>query len=206
MRTRSETKRREIVRIAAEAFEELGYERTSMQTIAARLRGSKQTLYNYFPSKEELLKAVLDVGIGEASEASMAEFVAGARKDLRQALERGAMAFLSDELSPARIALVRTVISMATQTGLGRDFYANAIRPAWQRLADCFATLMEEGRLQRADPWLAAMHFKALTQLDLHERVLIDPGLAPDAEEIARTVRSATDAFLKLYGCQPVPD
>ena len=51
VRTRSEEKRREIIRVAAKAFEELGYERTSMLTIAERLRGSKQTLYNYFPVK-----------------------------------------------------------------------------------------------------------------------------------------------------------
>ncbi|TXG81319.1 MAG: TetR/AcrR family transcriptional regulator [Sphingomonadales bacterium] len=200
MRTRTEAKRLQIVRIAAEAFEELGYERTSMQTIAERLAGSKQTLYNYFASKEDLLRAVLDVGIGEASEASIAEFDARARDDLRGALEAGALAFLSDELAPARIALVRTVIAMANQTDLGRDFYANAIQPAWQRLADCFAKLMDEGRLRRADPWLAALQFKAMSQLDLHERLLMTPALAPDGEEIAKAARSAADAFLVLYG------
>ena len=68
MRTRSEEKRREIVRVAAKAFEELGYERTSMLTIAERLRGSKQTLYNYFASKEELLRAVLDFDVSEIAE------------------------------------------------------------------------------------------------------------------------------------------
>ena len=31
-----------------------------MSTIAERLGGSKQTLYSYFASKEELLRAVLD--------------------------------------------------------------------------------------------------------------------------------------------------
>ena len=51
MRVRKEEKRQEIVRIAAKLFEELGYERTSMSTIAARDGGSKATLYGYFPSK-----------------------------------------------------------------------------------------------------------------------------------------------------------
>ena len=50
MRTRSEEKRRQIIKVAAQAFEELGYERTSMLTIAERMSGSKQTLYNYYPS------------------------------------------------------------------------------------------------------------------------------------------------------------
>ena len=47
-RMKTDEKRREIVRVAALAFQELGYERTSMLTIAERLRGSKQTSYNYF--------------------------------------------------------------------------------------------------------------------------------------------------------------
>ena len=64
VRTRSDDKRREIIRVAAETFQELGYERTSMLTIAERMRGSKQTLYNYFGSKEDLLRAVLDFDVG----------------------------------------------------------------------------------------------------------------------------------------------
>lgn len=205
MRTKSEAKRLEIVRIAAKAFEELGYERTSMLTIAERLRGSKQTLYNYFPSKEDLLRAVLDAGVEEVSKSSIKEFMAGARADLRKALVRGGTAFLSDELSPARIALVRTVANMPADSDLGGEFYENAIRPAWQRLADCFEILMDEGRLRRADPWLAAMHFKALNQLDLYERQLLGVDARPDPKEIKRTAESATDAFLRLYG-PPQPE
>ena len=60
MRLRTEVKRQEIVRIAAQLFEELGYERTSMSEISARVGGSKATLYGYFASKEDLLRAVLD--------------------------------------------------------------------------------------------------------------------------------------------------
>jgi AcrR family transcriptional regulator len=44
MRVRTEEKRQEIVEIAARLFEELGYERTSMSAIAARVGGSKATL------------------------------------------------------------------------------------------------------------------------------------------------------------------
>jgi len=206
MRTRSETKRREIVRVAAKAFEELGYERTSMLTIAERLRGSKQTLYNYFPSKEDLLGAVLAEGVAETARTSLAEFLVEARKDLRRALIRGGVGYLTDQLSPATIALIRTVANMPADSKLGAQFYEDAIRTAWQRVADCFETLMEEGRLRRADPWLAALHFKALNQLDLYERRLLGADSAPDAKAIKRTATSAADAFLRLYGADDAPD
>src|SRR6185503_21315655 len=107
MRTRSEEKRRDIVRVAAKAFEELGYERTSMLTIAERLRGSKQTLYNYFPSKEELLRAVLDFDVGEVADRSMQEFLA--EKNLRKALIRLGTAYLSGQLSPSAMSNIRIV-------------------------------------------------------------------------------------------------
>ena len=68
MRVRTEVKRQEIIRIAGELFEERGYDRTSMSAIAARVGGSKATLYGYFKSKEELLLAVLDYDVGEEAD------------------------------------------------------------------------------------------------------------------------------------------
>src|SRR6186713_1228160 len=107
VRTRSDDKRREIIRVAAEAFQELGYERTSMLTIAERMRGSKQTLYNYFPSKEDLLRAVLDFDVGEVANRAMQEFLA--EKNLRKALIRLGVVFLNGQLAPAAMSNIRIV-------------------------------------------------------------------------------------------------
>src|SRR5271155_4438185 len=54
--TRDE-RREAILKVAREVFFEQGYTAASMSTIAARLGGSKGTLYNYFKSKEELFEA-----------------------------------------------------------------------------------------------------------------------------------------------------
>ena len=59
MKVRTEARRDAIVDAAAELFQECGYERASMNELARRLGGSKATLYNYFPSKESLLVAVV---------------------------------------------------------------------------------------------------------------------------------------------------
>ena len=50
MRVKTEEKRQAILEEAAKAFQELGFERTSMSEICARVGGSKATLYNYFAS------------------------------------------------------------------------------------------------------------------------------------------------------------
>lgn len=44
-RSRSGEKRQEIIRIAAELFQEFGYDRSSMAVLSQRVGGSKSTLY-----------------------------------------------------------------------------------------------------------------------------------------------------------------
>ncbi len=48
-----------ILDAAAEVFLEEGFAAASMSAIAARVGGSKGTLYNYFRSKEELFEAYI---------------------------------------------------------------------------------------------------------------------------------------------------
>jgi len=202
MRTRSEEKRREIVRVAAKAFEELGYDRTPMLTIAERMKGSKQTLYNYFPSKEDLLRAVLGQQVAEMSETTLTAFMAEAETDLRRALIRGGRDFLNHNLSPSMMAMVRNTANQPAGSRIGAEFYEQAVDPAWRRFAQCLEALMDSGILRRADPWLASRQFKALNQLDLYERRLLGADAAVDAREIEAAAESAADAFLRIYGAE----
>ena len=200
MRTRSEEKRRTIVRVAAKAFEELGYERTSMLTIAERMKGSKQTLYNYFPSKEDLLRAVLTEGVTEAAQETLAAFLADSDADLRGALIRGGIFFLNHQLAPATMALVRHVANQSLESRIGAEFYEQAIGPAWDRFAECLESLMERGVLRRADARVASLQFKALNQLDLYERHLLGVDTVADPKEVRAVAEAAADAFLRIYG------
>src|SRR5262245_55561889 len=52
-----DARRDAILDAARDAFLEEGFAATSMSTIAARVGGSKATLYTYFKSKEELFDA-----------------------------------------------------------------------------------------------------------------------------------------------------
>lgn len=191
MRLRTEEKRQEIVRIAARLFDELGYERTSMSAIAARVGGSKATLYGYFASKEDLLRAALDYDVSEEAERLIQEFLA--EKDLRSGLVRLGIAYLNGH--PSRSATIRTVAYQP----IAREFYENVLRPAWQRLADRFATMMKEGRLKFADPWITAMHWKGLTEWDMLERHLLCAELGASPNDVVTAATAAADAFLKVY-------
>ncbi|CAI1972516.1 Uncharacterized HTH-type transcriptional regulator yvdT [Serratia ficaria] len=59
MKVRTNARRDAIVEEAALLFQEMGYERASMNELAKRVGGSKATLYGYFSSKEELFTAVV---------------------------------------------------------------------------------------------------------------------------------------------------
>jgi len=197
MRVRSEEKRQQIIGIASDLFEELGYERTSMSAIAARVGGSKATLYSYFPSKAELLRAVLDHDVNQEADRLMQEFLQ--EKDLRRGLIRLGISYLSRH--HARAASIRTVANQP----IAVEFYETVLRPAWQRLADRFASMMKEGRLKFADPWTTAMHWKGLNEWDMLERHLLSANAAADPNDIVKAATAAADAFLTVYSAPPQP-
>ncbi len=58
---RGEKLREHILWVSKDVFLELGFERASMDVIAARATTSKRTLYAHFESKEKLFLAVIDL-------------------------------------------------------------------------------------------------------------------------------------------------
>ena len=203
VRTRSDEKRREIIRVAAQTFQQLGYERTSMLTIAERMSGSKQTLYNYFPSKEDLLRAVLEVDVSEVVEEALDAFLK--QKNLRQGLVELGKVYLTRQLAPLAISNFRNAATQPPESKLGEDFYRKNLCVAWQRFADALKSLMAEHKLRRADPWIAAMHFKGLVLQDLLERVVLGAADSVNNVEIGSAAKQAADAFLRIYGREAPP-
>jgi len=198
MRVRTDEKRREIVDVASELFEEHGFERTSMSMISERLGGSKATLYGYFKSKEQLLAAVLLYDVTDQADRLMNEFLSS--DDLRDGLIKLGVAYMTRRLSSVPIANVRMVANQPADSTLGKEFFERVLEPAWQRLARRFELMMDQGLLKRADPWVAAMHWKGLNEWDMFEKRLLGAIRGPDLVEINRASTLAADAFLQLYG------
>lgn len=198
MRVRTEDKRREIIEIAAQAFEELGYDRASMSLISQRVGGSKATLYGYFKSKEELLMAVLDYDVGDQAERMVNEFLT--QTDLRDGLILLGKVYLERRLAPRPIANVRMISTQPENNGVGKVFYDNVLYPAWRRFANRLEILMDEGALIRADPWVAAMHWKGLCEWDLFDQRILGAIKEGDPKQINEIAILAADAFLKIYG------
>src|SRR5205085_7862678 len=183
MRVRTEDKRREIIEIAAQLFEELGYDRTSMSLISQRVGGSKATLYGYFKSKEELLLASLYVDISSNSEKMLDTMLR--TRTLRDGLIELGDLYMHRRLSPRPISNVRIVATQPEELGIGKEFYANILKPAWQIFADRLARLMQAGILRRADPWTVAMQWKGLLETDMLDRRLMGAIREGDPREVS---------------------
>lgn len=199
-RVRTEEKRDEIVRIAAELFQQHGYDRCSMAALSERLGGSKATLYGYFPSKEDLLRAVIQCQVATEFDRILHEWNKGT--DLRAWLVELGTAYHKKRLSSLPVANIRSIVNQPPGSTMGKEFYETVIRPAFQGIADQFERLMDEGHLERTDPWIALMHWKGLNDWDLFERRLIGAISGPEDVDIEKVASLAADAFLKLYGVQ----
>src|SRR5829696_2506 len=53
-----------VLEVAVRAFNEFGYDATSMGMLADRLGLSKSAIYHHFPSKDAVLESALDEGLG----------------------------------------------------------------------------------------------------------------------------------------------
>lgn len=199
-RVRTEEKRDEIVRIASELFQEHGYDRCSMAALSERLGGSKATLYGYFPSKEDLLRAVIKCEVASEFDRVLHDFHEDA--DLRKGLIRLGVAYHNKRLSSLPVANIRAIVNQPPCSTMGKEFYEGIIQPAFEGVARQFEQLMDEGRLRRADPWVVLMHWKGLNDWDLFERRLIGAISGPEDVDVEKVATLAADAFLKLYGVE----
>ena len=196
---RRDERRDGILDVARECFLAEGYAATSMSTIAARLGGSKGTLYNYFKSKEELFEAMMQRQCGALAETlfDLAHDAAGPR----ERLEHFAESFLRLLLSAESRGIQRLVVAENERfPEIGRMFYDLGPKAVLMKVGEYLADLMDQGVLRRADPFVAAQQFK-----DLAISGVLQPrtwGVVTDEmtdAEIETQVIRAVDTFLRAY-------
>jgi AcrR family transcriptional regulator len=205
MRVRTEAKRSDIMDIAASVFLEQGFARASMSEIAARLGGSKTTLYSYFRSKEELF---VEVVVAEAAKQLLPAFEELDENcaDLRDALIPVGEKLLTFLLSPDAIAAHRMVMSEAGRSNIGQLHYANGPQRGLRYIAAFLERASKIGKIRQCDFLVAATHLVALLESELLPPVhfgLARP--APSRDEIRQATERAVDVFLSAYSLQDPP-
>jgi AcrR family transcriptional regulator len=199
VKTKTEAKRQAILDEAARVFRALGFERTSMAEISARMGGSKATIYNYFASKEELFFEVM-------SRCTEEEFgaVHGALEHdsdhVENALYRFGVKLLGFLYSAPLRAQRRLAITEAGRSPLlGKLIYERGVLRS-QALVEAFlARAIERGTLKEAPTWVMARHLYALLEAEFQVRFLFLQLDELTAQEIEPAARRAVDVFLAGY-------
>lgn len=193
----TDRKREAIVRAAVEEFRQAGYEATSMDRIAAVAGVSKRTVYNHFPSKEELFALILE----ELWHSSVASVELPYRAD--QPLEVQLLQLLRQKLDLlgdanfidlARVAMAEIIHSPErAQAIVCRMGEKESGVSAWIRAA------IADGRLREVDPEFAGHQLQGLVK-SFAFWPQVTMGQAPLAPaERTRVAESAVAMFLGFY-------
>lgn len=198
MRVRTTVKRDEIVATAAQVFRELGFERASMSEIAARVGGSKATLYGYFDSKEELFLSVADAeGIAYFMPIMDQLY---ACNDIRDALQGFGAKFLSFILQPQVLAGQRMVLAVAGHSDIGCTFYDRGPKRGLGMLASFLDKSIANGSLKHAETSVMARQLIGLLEAELVPEYFFGVRTKIPKDSVIRAVVArAVDVFLAAY-------
>ncbi|MFE5813844.1 TetR/AcrR family transcriptional regulator [Streptomyces sp. NPDC056479] len=167
LREGSTRKRAAILSAARELFLADGFDRSSVDAVAARAEVSKRTVYDYFGDKQTLLQAVVDA-IGQSMittirrtlDESLTDLTEAA--DLEDALITFSMSIATDMLGSAEYATLQRLVRAESRHLPHRGYNSMADTPD-EAIAERFAAFAAAGLLDVPDPRLAADQFIALT-------------------------------------------
>ncbi|MGW6456102.1 TetR/AcrR family transcriptional regulator [Streptomyces sp. NPDC055078] len=197
-RRRSEDKKAAILAAAEALFLAEGFERASVDAVAARARVSKRTVYDHFGDKRTVFLRVIerthDAVVAAVRAAIDEELTPG--RDLSEALTAFGQRVVTQTVPSSAYVTFRRLT--AQKWSLPQMSESTRDRPE-RMLEERFAALAADGELRAADPGLAARHFTALTI-----------GLALDAldarrdaegveSEVLAIIADGVDAFLRAY-------
>ena len=195
-RLRTIERRQAILDHASVIFRACGYDRASMAQIAARVGGSKTTLYGYFPSKQALFLAVMTEAM-EAQTQALVALIDMGTEDPRHALRAFGNAYLELVASPDCTSMMRTCIAEGREEAIGRSFYLQGPRHGWEIISQHLQGWMDRGILRDGHPMLVALHLRGLLEAGMIEPILF--GTDPEFEQ-GEAVTAAVDAFFCAHG------
>lgn len=190
---RAHARRQHIIEVATTLFCQLGYDGTSMSIIAQHVGGSKGTLYNYFPSKDELLLAAILEGAKELQHQIMEGM--SSSMPFETALHLVVSRLVSRLYGEERtIQLLRVVISVGHTTDVGKRFFTILGNGVWDTIHHLLKKEIQKGNLKAADSEQMLIFLRGLCEMDLIRLLM---GAMPIFTPEQTTER--TNAILKSF-------
>jgi TetR/AcrR family transcriptional regulator len=193
MSSKSSTRQR-ILDAATDLFGLRGVEAVSLDVIAGEVGVAKQTLLYWFPSKDDLVQAVLEAAVVELSVGVEAAIRASTDDPLDRIDAVVRAVFRSAVRRPALLGLVREISRLSPVSG---DRLMAAFEPLVARAVGYLQREMDAGRLRRADPrMVAALCYATVTGIATEPEALRAVGWTPTTADLRR-LRTELLAFLR---------
>ncbi|MGD8329078.1 MAG: TetR/AcrR family transcriptional regulator [Acidobacteriota bacterium] len=194
----TDRKRAAIVRAAAAEFQASGFDGTSMDQIAARARVSKRTVYNHFPSKEDLFREIIAQLTARLEHTDHFSF--DGELPLEEQLTTIGAVVIDAISGEDFISLTRVVLSRFLQRpDLAEKAIGSGQKPFRAGLTAWIEDARGAGRLDLDDADLAARQFVALLNSAAFWPQLLagQPPLSAEARD--NVLRATVSMFLDHY-------
>ncbi|MEQ9912363.1 TetR/AcrR family transcriptional regulator [Pectobacterium polaris] len=203
MKVRTKARREAIVKTAAQLFQEMGYERATMNELAKRVGGSKATLYGYFSTKEELFTAVvrehatmhLSEATAELTAELMTDTLAAETLDVQLTRFGERILYVLTNDSSA-MAIYRMVVAEAGHSDIGSLFYDSGPKENVDKLSELMAAAIARQELKPGNPRLRALQFLALLTAEIDDRIFYRHLQPISLERIREIVGDAVSMFM----------
>ncbi|MDX2233133.1 MAG: TetR/AcrR family transcriptional regulator [Hyphomonadaceae bacterium] len=185
-----------ILDAAAEAFAARGLE-APMEEIARRAGVSKQTIYNHYGSKDELLRALFD-----RRREAVIEPLGPLHDDepLQDRIAAYVQGMLTAYVSEGYLGIMRSaVVASVTRAEVGRMVYDTGPRIGRARTAAFLAREAAAGRLAIPDADEAADVLFGMAVGATFLRVMLDVPVERRPEHIAARARDCAYRFVRAY-------
>jgi len=193
----TDRKREAIIQAAIAEFRANGFDITSMDKIAATAGVSKRTVYNHFPSKEELFAEILNQLWTRLTAVQETPYHPDLPlRDQMRLMFQAKLQMLGDDnfLDLARVTIAATIHSPErAQNMVARMGEREEDLTIWIRAAQL------DGRLKPVDPAFAAQQIQGmLKSFAFWPQISMGlPGLSPEMQ--STVVESTLDMFLACY-------
>ncbi|MGV8943745.1 TetR/AcrR family transcriptional regulator [Thermomonas sp.] len=197
-RPKDPEKRAAILAAAQRLFLIHGYERVSMDQIAAEAGVSKLTVYSHFGDKDSLFGEAVRAHCEQGMPTSL--FDEDAKTPLRERLEVIGHAFFTMVMAPDAVAGHRILCSpQVTASTLPSVFW----EAGPQRVQEAFAALLERriaaGELAIEDPQRASAFFFTLLKGDPHAQAVFGYRCADQAHDTDEHISAVVEMYLRAY-------
>ncbi|MEM1401884.1 MAG: TetR/AcrR family transcriptional regulator [Pseudomonadota bacterium] len=198
--TLSQRKRLDILAAARSEYLEAGFRDTSMDRIAERAQVSKRTVYNHFPSKEALFKAIATQFMVDLRQAISVAY--DPAKPLEDQLTEIARREVEQVTQPDHIGMFRVFF---TEVSNFSDAFDDIIEETYRGedpLENWIDAAVADGRLSVEDSALAAAMFNSLLKGALFWPQIAGYAKKRSKREKEAVISEAVHMFLAHYGRQ----